>query len=70
MAFELKNIKFLIYMFVLVKRCIFQVETLAAILSRTPTTNEYMYMAKGIKRTQFAPPKSSMTYTSGHLLCS
>ena len=44
------------------------VVVLSAILGRTPTMEEYKYAVKGIKLTQFAPPKSSMTSKPGHLL--
>mgnify|MGYP001174356218 FL=1 len=44
------------------------VVVLSAILGRTPTLEEYRYSVKGIKLTQFAPPKSSITAKPGHLL--
>ena len=44
------------------------VVVLSAILGRTPTLEEYRYAVKGIKLTQFAPPKSSITAKPGHLL--
>ncbi|HBP44459.1 MAG TPA: bifunctional aconitate hydratase 2/2-methylisocitrate dehydratase [Flavobacteriales bacterium] len=44
------------------------VVVLSAILGRTPSMEEYQYAVKGIKLTQFAPPKSSITAKPDHLL--
>ena len=44
------------------------VVVLSAILGRTPTLNEYKDAIKGIKLTQFIPPKNKMTSKPKHTL--
>lgn len=44
------------------------VVVLSAILGRTPTLDEYRQAVKGMKLTQFVPPKSDMTTIPGHIL--
>ena len=44
------------------------VVVLSAILGRTPTLDEYREAVKGMKLTQFVPPKSDMTTIPGHIL--